>query len=274
MATVWHNRGMRHGDSLPHPIVLERALQSLSVRIDAQSPKRLRPDTPDLGSVREIVHLLDRCLADLNELAGFEGDLATLVRHSSLQACFPSLRFLRHGEPEAALRFLLLTWARVAEALGLPCAMIDTPEELEASFPDLPVEQATEHEFLSVFNTAIFEVLRDSERNVRGRDILRRLMAQLDLSYDLLGRVLGTSGETVRRWERGSHEIPAERMADLVQADAGLRRLLEIFQPERLASGIRRKAGLFTGESALDWILRGRIAEAADRYEVALAYQG
>jgi uncharacterized protein with PIN domain len=29
-----------------------------------------------------------------------------------------------------------------------------------------------------------------------------------------------------------------------------------------------------SGERALDWILRGRIAEVAGRYEIALAYQG
>ncbi len=30
---------------------------------------------------------------------------------------------------------------------------------------------------------------------------------------------------------------------------------------------------LFNGESALDWILRGRISETAARYEAALSYQ-
>jgi hypothetical protein len=31
---------------------------------------------------------------------------------------------------------------------------------------------------------------------------------------------------------------------------------------------------LFDGERALDWILRGRIGDAAGRYEIALSYQG
>jgi hypothetical protein len=40
-----------------------------------------------------------------------------------------------------------------------------------------------------------------------------------------------------------------------------------------LPTGIRRPAELFDGETALAWILRGRIAEVADRYETALLYQ-
>jgi len=47
-----------------------------------------------------------------------------------------------------------------------------------------------------------------------------------------------------------------------------------MFRPERLAQVVRRKAGLFDGESALDWILRGRIVTAVDHYEIALVYQG
>ena len=99
-------------------------------------------------------------------------------------------------------------------------------------------------------------------------------MAQLALSYDQLGHAFGVSGETLRRWERGSHEIPADRMASLTEADGVLKRLLAIFKPERLAHVLRRKAALFGDESALDWILRGRIAEVADRYDAAFAYQG
>jgi hypothetical protein len=53
-----------------------------------------------------------------------------------------------------------------------------------------------------------------------------------------------------------------------------LDRLLALFQPARLPLAIRRPAELFDGERALDWILRGRIGEAAGRYEIALSYQG
>ena len=136
-----------------------------------------------------------------------------------------------------------------------------------------PLEAAEARELLATLNTVVFELLRDSESQVRGREILRRLMGLLSLSFDESGRLLGVSGETVRRWERGSHRVPDERMAQLEQAGAALERLVEIFRPERLARILRRAADLFRGETALDWILRGRISEVADRYEAALTYQ-
>ncbi len=108
---------------------------------------------------------------------------------------------------------------------------------------------------------------------VGGREILRRLMAQLGLSFDQLGRIFRVSGETVRRWERGSHPIPDRRLAMLAEADGALTRLTEIFRPQRLRQVVRREAELFEGESALDWILRGRISETTGRYEMALSYQ-
>ena len=57
------------------------------------------------------------------------------------------------------------------------------------------------------------------------------------------------------------------------RASSAVMRLAAIFRPERLPQVIRRKAALFGGESALDWILRGQIHEVADRYETTLAYQ-
>ena len=81
------------------------------------------------------------------------------------------------------------------------------------------------------------------------------------------------SGETIRRWERGQVRIPLARQAELVSAEAALARLETLFLPERLAQVIRRPAGLFQQERALDLILRGLIADVAQRYEIALTYQ-
>ena len=102
---------------------------------------------------------------------------------------------------------------------------------------------------------------------------MRRLAGALDLSFDELGQMLGVRGETARRWERGLGSIPTDRLADLTTAEAALDRLLGLFRPERLPVAIRRPAELFGGESALDWILRGRIQDVADGYERALSYQ-
>ncbi|MEK7408194.1 MAG: hypothetical protein AAB225_24250 [Acidobacteriota bacterium] len=89
-----------------------------------------------------------------------------------------------------------------------------------------------------------------------------------------MGRMFGVAGETVRRWLRGASRVPDSRLAEMESAAAALNRLLEIFQPDRLRQVIRRPAEVFGGERALDWILRGRIGEVAERYEAALAYQG
>ncbi len=106
-----------------------------------------------------------------------------------------------------------------------------------------------------------------------GRLAIEKLMGGLSLSQDQLGRMLGVSGETVRRWKTGATGIPLSQVAELTAAESALDRLLRIFRRERLPLAIRRKAELFGGRQALDWILDGRIAEVADRYEAGLAYQ-
>lgn len=80
---------------------------------------------------------------------------------------------------------------------------------------------------------------------------MQSLMACLDLSYDDLGRLFNISGETVRRWEQGSHPIPTERKAELTLAGAALERLLKVFRMERLPETLRRPAQLFDGKTAL-----------------------
>jgi transcriptional regulator with XRE-family HTH domain len=252
---------------------IERELRR---RVEAVAERLTGPDLPDPGTVREVVEELDRCLAEFGESAKVAPELAPLVRLSVLQAAFPVLLGYRHGAPDLAWYLLTTEWERVVQALH---ARGWNSEVREAGFylpsPLWPLaDPAADQELLLLFNLAVFEVLRGAEVQGRGRHTARRLMSRLSLSYDQLGRAFGVSGETVRRWERGSHPIPDERLADLAHADGAIGRLEGMFQPERLPQVVRRKAGLFGGEAALDWILRGRIGEAADRYETALAYQG
>lgn len=136
-----------------------------------------------------------------------------------------------------------------------------------------PAAANIEPEWLATYHLAVATVLRQRQSADEGQRALQSLMACLDLSYDDLGRMFDVSGETVRRWEKGSHPIPSERKAEITLAGAALDRLLKIFRVERLAETIRRTAGLFDGKTALSWILQGRIAEVADRYEVLLRYQ-
>lgn len=103
--------------------------------------------------------------------------------------------------------------------------------------------------------------------------VLALLMSNLELSFDQLGSMFGVTGEIARRWSQGSHSVPSGRVRQLAAAQAALDRLLNVFRPEALPEVIRRRMELFDGETALDWILRGRIDEVADRYESTLSYQ-
>jgi DNA-binding transcriptional regulator YiaG len=259
---------------------LESAVRDVSFRLGRQRATLRSLSTPDLGAVRGFVRELNDCIASLDSAAGIAEDREPLVRTIVVQGAFQTLLLLQDDDTEAASRFLIDEWRRTAEALAgletLYMLQSDRSSWLEVREPSATRPAWAEHEIeiLAIYNTAVFEVLRSTENQLRGRDAVRRLMAQLALSYDQLGRAFGISGETLRRWERGSHEIPADRMASLVEADGALKRLLTIFKPARLAHVLRRKVALFGDESALDWILRGRISEVADRYDVAFVYQG
>ncbi|HEV7519021.1 MAG TPA: helix-turn-helix domain-containing protein [Thermoanaerobaculia bacterium] len=253
---------------------IERQLRQ---RIEAVAGRLSGPDLPDPGTVREVVEELDRCLAELGEATQVAPELASLVRLSVLQAAFPVLLGYRHGAPDLAWHLLTTEWERVVHtfvARGWNATEVREGGYYYGPLLSPLADPAADQELLVLFNLAVFEVLRGAEVQGRGRQAARRLMSRLSLSYDQLGRAFGVSGETVRRWERGSHPIPDERLADLAHAAAAVGRLEGMFRPDRLPQVVRRKAGLFGGEAALDWILRGRIGETADRYETALAYQG
>ncbi len=253
---------------------LERAISEVHSRLEGDAGSLCRLQHPDLGSVRDFVALVDHCVILLNRALDLQADRASLVRYGTLRASFPVLLYFQHGSARIAADLLLAEWQRLAETLGGRDEGLEIrPQERAAREVQVPLDAAEARELMATLNTAVSEFLRDSESQSRGREILRRLMSVLRLSFDELGRLLGVSGETVRRWERGGHRVPDERMAQLDQAEAALGRLLEIFRPERLARVLRRTAELFRGETALDLILRGRISEVADRYEAALTYQ-
>ncbi len=237
--------------------VLRQAAAGLRKKLAAR--RDLRHGQADLKTVHAFVRLLDEYIRELEQKIGWDHKQAALVRSKVLQSSFPALLSYRRGDLDEALQWISDTWKTYALAAG---AMVG---------PQEAVEQQTE--LLRTFDLAVSDVLAEGSRESQARLILRRLMVHLDLSQDELGRMLRVSGETVRRWERGHNEVPAVRVAELVSADAALARLLDLFRPESLPQAIRRRAELFGGESALDWILRGRMAEVADRYEAALVYQ-
>ena len=215
---------------------------------------------PDGKSIKAFVYLVDDYVADLNVAASLENELALLVRPSVLHGAFPALVSFRAGEPKDTALLIIDIWE--AHALMLSTAALPS------------TGQEDEADFLALYSVAACDLLIKRMREAHAAILLRRLAVHLELSQDELGRIFHVTGETVRRWEKIKSKISAEHMAELESAGAALTHLLELFHPGRLSEVVRRRADLFEGERALDWILRGRLADVADRYEAALAYQG
>ena len=83
--------------------------------------------------------------------------------------------------------------------------------------------------------------------------------------------MLAVSADTIVDWETGRTAMPVDVRATISRASGALTRMLKIVRPERLPQVIRRRVDILDGQSALDWILLGRIDEVANRYEVAFA---
>lgn len=226
---------------------------------------------PSLGPVLLFVKAMDDCFSRLNEAAGVEQKHELIVREASLHEGFATLVVYLHNS-KAASESLLATWSRTWNQLVRP-----RPRLFDLNPPPIRLSDAVPgeqlREYLTVYNAALAEVLRDHEASPRARENLRELLQRLGLSYDELAQAFDVSGETIRRWEKGVVRVPAKKVALLESADQALRRMLRIFRPDRLASVIRRPAPLFDGASAFDWIRGGRIREVADRFETAFQYQ-
>ncbi len=231
----------------------------------ARLPKR--PMAVDLLSIQGLVDTLRECVRELNVASKIDESLAGLVGDSVTQGAYPVLYLARRGELERASRLLVTIWKTTLQALD-PAA-----ESLASEQGSKPNTLEAELEYLSALNVAVSEVLHLDVNQAEARNVLRHLASNLELSFDELGRMFGVSGETVRRWERGTHRIPTGRIAKLISANHSVSRLLQMFRSNRLPQVIRREVDLFGGERALDWILRGRHADVADRYENTLMYQ-
>ncbi len=253
------------------------------------------PQLPTVSAVRELLTRLDRALVLAGQAAAVSEVSRDLLASSALAACFPLVLLYHAGHPERVPPLLLQIWKEQARLLGIQIAeslaasagaggpqargqagglsMKEPAAVYETTSGESAAANGNGLECLAIFHAAVGEHQRAKRGGAEGRRILYRLMATLDLSRDEAGRVFDVTGETVRRWERRMVEIPTEQLARLTTADAGLSRLLELFLPDRLTLAIRRPADAFGGERALDWILRGRIAQVAESYDRALMYQ-
>ncbi len=114
--------------------------------------------------------------------------------------------------------------------------------------------------------------MHSGAKRERACSIFERLQSGLDISFEDVATMFGATGEEARGWRDGSEEIPEITFARMIAAENALDRLAQVFRPERLPQVIRRRAPVFENERALDWILDGRIAEVAQRYDEGLAF--
>lgn len=255
-------RGSR-GDERVTQVAVRKAEQALEHRLAGHGQLVRLLALGSAEGVRTFVVEVSNFFTGLGTKAGVPPDQALIITGAVVYDAFPSLLCYRRGHRQAASRLLIARWRAY---LGQRVS----PRDLVASSCRPTSEDDV---LLRVFAATVSGMLVEQAKVSRGRAILARLAGALGLSQDEMGHILGVSGETIRRWGHGKIAVPEQQLAKLDSADAALTRLQALFRPERLPEVIRRPAELFTGERAIDWIQRGRIAEVADRYEMALSYQ-
>jgi transcriptional regulator with XRE-family HTH domain len=224
-------------------------------------------ERPSFTTILELVQAIDDFVAGGGgSKAAATNNESIAVRHRLFQEAF-DICFSDYSRNPRRAAEAIRSYLKKVPSSGRKAAAYDAPAVSEAA------AESVSPEWIATYHLAVATVLRQRQSASEGRQILHWLMACLDLSYDDLGRMFNVSGETVRRWERGSHPISSERKAEITLAGAALDRLLKMFRLERLSETVRRPAELFERKTALAWILQGRIAEVADRYEILLRYQ-
>lgn len=260
---MWHNHNMASPRIADSPAqVVERAISLAHAEFESFEP----PDAEDLqgfevSDARKFAEHVQVVVETLNRTTHAEVPSLLVVQDSfsALLAWFT--------DRERSFRVVVDRWAELAGAAR---------EVQRSTEPLLHASWVAQQQLIDVqasFQLAVEELLRAQSGGEKARLAVRSLMSHLDLSFEQIGRMFKVSGETARRWSRGSHPVPSGRVAQIAASQAALDRLLSVFRPEALPGVIRRQADLFEGETALDWILRGRIDEVADRYESTLAYQ-
>ncbi|HZU27244.1 MAG TPA: helix-turn-helix transcriptional regulator [Bryobacteraceae bacterium] len=237
-------------------------------------PQDLKTTTRrDLDTVRRWVEWILLGVDRLNSRFLVDSDISPVQRQVVLQNAFLVYLYSWSEAAEIGKASLIETWINSS-------LLIDPQKEILRSIRNrwahhLPAHKLTsdDGELLAIFNAAVAERFLAEGAAWQGRQIVRDLLVRLDVTREELASMLRVPEKAVEDWESGRATIPKNNLDQLQHAGTALTKLLSIFRPERLPQVIRRKASLFDGQRAIDWIVHGRISEVAERYESALAYQ-
>lgn len=220
------------------------------------------------------VSLIEHAAARLSGAAGLEEAEARVVIRSTLRAgTLVAIRLASGADAREAASAAYAAWAGQIAQLGVRVPGLPSTRPLSPLSREDAADESTWEDLLLEYEAIVCQRLIRNERQDQGRDVLQQLKRELDVSFDDLGRPFGVNGETVRRWMQGRTPIPSERLAAISQAGSTHGRIRSHFRPERIAMVVRRPADVFDGDSALDWILGGRMEEVADRYDDGLRFQ-
>lgn len=100
---------------------------------------------------------------------------------------------------------------------------------------------------------------------------LEWIQRALFLSADEVARLFGVDAAEAASWTQWA-PMPLLHSLELDAVQREISQLLTMFEPDRLAAVLRRKADLFEGSTAMSLILSGRIAEVVREYERLLTY--
>jgi DNA-binding transcriptional regulator YiaG len=258
---------------------MESSGETLIEEVQMPSFEGLESDSANLASARKCVDWMVLVVRQLNRKAGFEMEMSAFIHDLVISSSSQAAILWNRRLSEQARTSLVHSW--------LDQSLIFRPsfESMRAIRNQLvhqvlsPSEKKLQplemdREFLRLFSLAAAEKLRAESSESQARQSLRNVLSRLELSTEDLARILSVTSEDIEEWELGRRPIRTENQAIVNRASSAVMRLSAIFRPDRLPQVIRRKVELFDGQTALDWILQGRIDEVADRYEASLAYQG
>lgn len=234
------------------------------------------PASVDLESARKCVAWMLRSIVRLNQKARIPPEWSSLLQDFVLTNASQCAILWRSGLAEEARNVLVHVWLEQSSMVATISAGNWTGVHdpcVSGSFPLRFKPSDWDREFVLLYVLAVSENIRSATSEWQARQELRNIMSRLELTPEDLARVLSSSVEEVDAWESGRTPIPFDQQASLQKANNALMRMLSIFRPERLPQIIRRPAELFGGQTALDWIVQGRIGEVADKYDTTLAYQ-